>query len=84
MRPRRLKSSIIATAVGSTLVVGAFAANSMTQPQGSDVAVKGDRLMVATKVAYPDARISQAFDTFVEHDREAGVTTLTRVPHTAD
>lgn len=84
MRPRRLKSSVIATAVGSTLVVAAFAANSMTQPHDGEVAIKGDRLMVATKIAYPDARIDRAFDTLVDHDREAGMTTLTRVPQPAN
>jgi len=81
MRPSRLKSSVIATAVGSTLVVAAFAANSVTQPVESEIGVKGDRLMVATKIAYPDVRVDRAFQTIVEHDREAGLTTLMRVPN---
>ena len=84
MRPSYLKSSVIATAAGSALVVAAFAASSVSQPNSGDVAEKGDRLMVATKIAYPDARVSTAFDTLIENDREAGVTTLTRVPSTAD
>lgn len=84
MRTPRLKSSVIATAAGSALVVAAFAANSMTQPNGGATVGKSDRLMIATKVAYPDTRVATAFDTLVEHDREAGVTTLTRVPHTSD
>ena len=84
MRPSRLKSSVIATAAGSALVVAAFAANSVSQPYLGNVAEKGDRLMVATKIAYPESRIAAAFDTFVETDREAGVTTLTRIPSTDD
>ena len=84
MRPSRLKSSVIATAAGSALVVAAFAASSVSQPYPGDVAQKTDRLMVATKIAYPDARIANAFDTLVDEDRDAGVTTLMRVPSTAD
>ncbi len=84
MRPSCLKSSVIATAAGSALVVAAFAANSVSVPSVGDGASKGDRLMVATKIGYPDARVAAGFETFIENDREAGVTTLTRAPRTAD
>lgn len=84
MRPSCLKSSVIATAAGSALMVAAFAANSVSMPSVGDSATKGDRLMVATKIGYPDSRINAGFQTFIENDREAGVTTLTRVPSTED
>lgn len=84
MRPLRLKSSVIATAAGSALVVAAFAANTMSPSPDSAMASKGDRLGIATKVAYPDARVNAAFDTVIDTNQEAGVTTLTRVPRTAD
>lgn len=85
MKTPRLLSSVVATAVGGGLVLAAFAATSMTQPE--DVtAVKGDRMMVATEVscgmdcADLNGRVMDAFETVATHDREAGVTTLTRVP----
>ena len=84
MRTSILKSSVIATAAGSALVVAAFAASSVAPSTIGDSASKGDRLMVATKIAYPDSRVASAFDTFAETDREAGVTTLIRVPHAED
>lgn len=84
MRPLRLKSSVIATAAGSALVVAAFAANTMSPSSDSAMASKGDRLGIATKISYPDSRIDAAFDTVVETNKEAGVTTLTRVPRAAD
>ncbi|GAB5374731.1 MAG: hypothetical protein AcusKO_11930 [Acuticoccus sp.] len=84
MRSFRLKSSVIATAAGSALVMAAFVANPMTQTPDSARAAKGDRLETATKIAYPDARINAAFDTIVDSDNEVGVTTLTRIPRTDD
>ena len=85
MKTPRLLSPVVATALGSGLVLATFAATSFTQPE--DVtAVKGDRLMVATKVACDtncaviDAMVADAFETVATHDREAGVTVLSRVP----
>jgi len=85
----RLKSSMVATAIGTTLVLAAFAANSMTQPQ--DVAaVKGDRLTLPMNVSCAgpclgaEERIEAAFETIAEHDLDAGVTVLMRVPRSVN
>lgn len=88
MFANQLNSSVLATAVGSLMVLAAFTASSMTQT-GSEVGVKGDKLEMPMKVSCTadctdiDSRIDRAFETFVEHDRDAGVTTLIRIQDSA-
>ena len=87
MRTSRVKSSIIASAVGGAIVFAAVAASSMTQPMPTaEIGVKGDMLAMPMKVncvgdcSMPTDRIVAAFDTIADHDAELGLTTLTRVP----
>ncbi|MEM0905889.1 MAG: hypothetical protein AAGJ94_00905 [Pseudomonadota bacterium] len=85
MMSPRLKSSVVATVAGTGFVLAAFAAGSVSQMQ-DQAAVKGDLLEVPMKVSCTadcntaDERIARAFDTFAEHDADAGVTVLSRVP----
>lgn len=88
MRGFRLKSSILASTAAGGLILAAVAANSMTHGQTA-ASQKGDLLTTVVRVhciedcTTPDAeidRVAAAFDTVAEHDVDAGVTTLTRIP----
>ncbi|MEM7693795.1 MAG: hypothetical protein AAF318_05045 [Pseudomonadota bacterium] len=84
MSTHRLKSSIVATALGGAVVFAAVAAGTVALPD-EVVTEKSDRLMLPMTVSCTadcaiDGRISAAFDTVAAHDTETGVTTLTRIP----
>ncbi|MEM9223378.1 MAG: hypothetical protein AAGB11_13370 [Pseudomonadota bacterium] len=79
----KLKSSVLATAAGSFIVLAAVAASSITQPT-SEVGVKGDRLMLPTKVSCSvdctgsEDAMDRTFATEARHDTDAGITQLIR------
>lgn len=84
MHTHRLKSSIVATALGGAVVFAAVAAGTVALPD-TVVTEKSDRLMLPMTVSCTvdctiDGRIDRAFNTIAEHDTENGLTTLTRVP----
>lgn len=81
-RTLRIRSSLLASAAAVVTVAAALAAGNGTQPQ---MAIKGDRLpMPVQKVSCEGggcpALVARSFTTDVEHDRNAGLTTLTRIP----
>lgn len=80
VRTLRIRSSVLASAAALATVAAALAAGSGGTPQ---VAVKSDRLPMPVTVSCEGADCAPSAPTYrtvVDHDREDGVTTLTRVP----
>jgi hypothetical protein len=80
VRTLRIRSSLLASAAAVGTVAAALAAGTGAAPT---VAAKGDRLPMPVQISCEgptcDGAAATPYRTTVEHDRDAGVTTLTRI-----